>query len=370
MSNQLIGKNKIVVGLGHIGLPIFHKYFHEDNVVHGVDINEDLIKSLNNGSFKTSEPDLEFSDKMRFFFRTDLPELEGPVHCQICVNAEIRDGKYEIDAVKNLIEGILTKYTDCCVTIRTTLGVEDLVWLRSELTIGDRQSVCFCPEFLREGFALKDLSTNPVYVGPISTGSDFEAKKYFASEVFEDFLTLALLKVTNNAWRATKVSFANKLMLLADGFDIDVSDLHRLFVADDLNVNKSYLKPGEPFGGYCLPKEAQKFVDYEKRFSNSSIAEAVIETNDETIAFWADKISETGRKNIVFEYTSFKKGLEDFRNSQWVRVGDLLRKQGCSVFDWRVTGSDCLHLEDPVFVSISGTVPKEIDTFTFAIMKI
>ena len=370
MSNQIIGEAKLIIGLGHIGLPIFCKYFNEEGIVYGIDRDAELIERLKGANFSYPEPGVDITCEMRGFFDVELPPIAGPVHVQVCINAEIQEGNYEFAGVRNLIEEILDKYAECCVTIRTTLGVEDLMYLESELKVGEKQGVCFCPEFLREGLALKDLSNNPVYIGPIVTGSAFQTEHYFQSDIFECFKTLALLKVTNNAWRATKVSFANKLMLLADGLGIEASDLHRLFIADDLNVNKSYLKPGEPFGGYCLPKEARKFVEYEKKFSKSSIVKSAIEINQETISFWANKIFQTGRKNIVFEFLSFKKGLKDYRNSQWVFVEDELVELGCKVFDWSEIGLDCLSLEQPVFVSISDEVPDMINEDKFLIMRI
>ena len=108
---------------------------------------------------------------------------------------------------------------------------------------------------------------------------------------------LATLKISFNAWRATKVSFANMLLQICNKHKIDYEIFYELFVADELNVSSSYMKGGTPFGGYCLPKETRILSHYEKSIG-SGLLNQVMRINERMVSFGLIRLFKKNLKEL------------------------------------------------------------------------
>ena len=53
------------------------------------------------------------------------------------------------------------------------------------------------------------------------------------------------------------------LLMILEKESLNTDDFYELFIKDELNTGKAYLKPGAPYGGYCLPKETKILSSYE-----------------------------------------------------------------------------------------------------------
>ncbi|MGO1544672.1 MAG: UDP-glucose dehydrogenase family protein [Gulosibacter sp.] len=128
------------------------------------------------------------------------------------------------------------------------------------------------PEFLREGFAVKDtLSPDRIVYGLPGTKSDAKfAEKLLDSvyrqlledktpKVVTDYATAELVKTSANAFLATKISFINAMAELCDATGADVTTLAKAIGHDD-RIGKKFLRAGVGFGGGCLPKDIRAFM--------------------------------------------------------------------------------------------------------------
>ncbi|WP_209020772.1 UDP-glucose/GDP-mannose dehydrogenase family protein [Nocardioides sp. 1609] len=123
------------------------------------------------------------------------------------------------------------------------------------------------PEFLREGFAVKDtLEPDRIVLGVPSEGAERALRDFYAPMaeagtpfVVTDYATAELVKVSANAFLATKISFINAVGEVCDAAGADVVALADA-IGHDVRIGRRFLNAGVGFGGGCLPKDIRAFV--------------------------------------------------------------------------------------------------------------
>ena len=131
---------------------------------------------------------------------------------------------------------------------------------------GDAQLV-WNPEFLREGFAVKDtLQPDRIVLGVASEPAEKALREFYAPItdagsplLVTDFATAELVKVSANAFLATKISFINAVAEVCEAAGADVVDLADA-IGMDARIGRKFLNAGIGFGGGCLPKDIRAFV--------------------------------------------------------------------------------------------------------------
>jgi UDPglucose 6-dehydrogenase len=130
--------------------------------------------------------------------------------------------------------------------------------------------VAWNPEFLREGFAVQDtLHPDRLVLGVDPAGSG--RAEHVAREVYADLLsagvpfivtdlaTAELVKVSANAFLATKISFINAIAEVCEAAGADVTVLADA-IGYDGRIGRRFLNAGLGFGGGCLPKDIRAFM--------------------------------------------------------------------------------------------------------------
>ncbi|WP_246060952.1 UDP-glucose dehydrogenase family protein [Nocardioides dongxiaopingii] len=123
------------------------------------------------------------------------------------------------------------------------------------------------PEFLREGFAVQDtLEPDRIVLGVPSPGAEQALRAFYAPMaeagtpfVVTDYATAELVKVSANAFLATKISFINAVAEVCDAAGADVVALADA-IGHDVRIGRRFLNAGVGFGGGCLPKDIRAFV--------------------------------------------------------------------------------------------------------------
>jgi UDPglucose 6-dehydrogenase len=72
-----------------------------------------------------------------------------------------------------------------------------------------------------------------------------------------------LAKITLNCALTMKISLANQLYLVAKRMGADADKIMQVVGADP-RIGPQYLKPGEPYGGPCLPPDNAMFAYFAK----------------------------------------------------------------------------------------------------------
>lgn len=177
-----------------------------------------------------------------------------------------------VDSVIETLAPLLTK--PAVIFGKSTVPVgtaERLGRLARELApAGDGVEVAWNPEFLREGYAVKDTLHPDRLVLGVDRDRQGRAEE-LAREVYAqlldeqipflvtDLATAELVKASANAFLATKISFINAIAEVCEAAGADVTVLADA-IGHDERIGRKFLNAGIGFGGGCLPKDIRAFM--------------------------------------------------------------------------------------------------------------
>lgn len=149
------------------------------------------------------------------------------------------------------------------VPVGTAARLRDLLAAtRAEAGLSGTVELAWNPEFLREGYAVKDtLTPDRLVVGVESENAEHLLRRVYAKSLAEDtpwistdFATAELVKVAANAFLATKISFINAFSEITETVGGDIGTLADA-IGHDPRIGRRFLNAGAGFGGGCLPKD-------------------------------------------------------------------------------------------------------------------
>ena len=274
-----------VIGTGYLGATHAACMADLGFEVLGLDVDAERIARLADGDLPFYEPGLEpvlrrGLETGRLRFTTSYAEAAefGDVHF-LCVGTPQKSGEYAAD-LRYVDEAIASLapllHRPCLIVGKSTVPVGTAARLAATLArtapAGGDAVLAWNPEFLREGFAVQDtLHPDRIVAGlPAEQGAAEHAEKVLR-EIYRtmlaegtpfitaDFPTAELVKVSANAFLATKISFINAMAEVCEAAHADVTKLSEALSYDD-RIGGKFLGPGLGFGGGCLPKDIRAFM--------------------------------------------------------------------------------------------------------------
>jgi UDPglucose 6-dehydrogenase len=267
-----------VIGCGYLGAVHAAAMAKLGHDVVGVDVDETKVSALAAGRAPFYEPGLtelllESLSTGRLRFTTDLSQIKDARVHFVCVGTPQKRGEFAADL----------RYVDAAFAAALPYMSEgDLLVGKSTVPVGtaerlaqDRKdsgaTLVWNPEFLREGFAVRDtLHPNRLVYG-VPAGLPGENAKLVLDEVYAaplsegvplvvtDYATAELVKVAANSFLATKISFINAMAELCEATGADVTGLAEAIGYDE-RIGRKFLNAGLGFGGGCLPKDIRAFM--------------------------------------------------------------------------------------------------------------
>ncbi|BBX46647.1 UDP-glucose/GDP-mannose dehydrogenase family protein [Mycobacterium cookii] len=225
--------------------------------------------------------------------------------------------------------------------------------MRSIAPAGDDVELAWNPEFLREGFAVRDtLHPDRIVVGVESSHEGRAAKTLAAlySPLSTDddipFLitslaTAELAKVAANAFLGTKISFINAISEVCEAASADVTMLAAAIGADK-RIGREFLDAGLGFGGGCLPKDIRAFMTRADELGLGDVATFLqivdninIRQRSRVIDATREVCGSLDGARVAVLGVAFKPNSDDIRDSPALDVVGQLQLQGAivSVFD-------------------------------------
>jgi nucleotide sugar dehydrogenase len=269
-----------VIGTGYLGATHAACMAELGFEVLGVDVDADKVARLAAGELPFYEPDLEpivrrnlANGRLRFTTSYDEAAEFGDVHF-ICVGTPQKPGEYAADLsyVDDTITALAPRLTRSCLVVgKSTVPVGTAERLARRLArlapAGDLAELAWNPEFLREGFAVEDtLHPDRIVIGVESDRAEKLLREIYSTMtadgiplIVTDYPTAELVKVSANAFLATKISFINAMAEVCEAAHADVTKLSEALSHDD-RIGGKFLGAGLGFGGGCLPKDIRAFM--------------------------------------------------------------------------------------------------------------
>lgn len=211
---------------------------------------------------------------------------------------------------------------------------------------GDLYEVAYNPEFLRESCAIEDYyAPAKIVIGERLPGASRRLRDVYDAidaPLFElPFASAEMIKLTDNAFHALKVAFGNEVGRLALDLGVDPQPVMDAFLADrKLNISPSYLRPGGPFGGSCLPKDVRAINALAgARGVDVPVLGAALPSNAAHKDFLARRVMArlAPGDTVLLLGLSFKSQTDDMRESPLVDLAETLIGKG---FDLKIHDPD------------------------------
>ena len=268
-----------VIGCGYLGAVHAASMASLGHTVVGIDVDADKVALLASGRAPFYEP--EFDDILRasldsglLTFSTDFAAAaDAEVHF-VAVGTPQKAGSNAADLryVDSAIEALLPHLAPgSLVAGKSTVPVGTAARLDALVAAAQPAAqLAWNPEFLREGLAVADTLTPDRFVYGVRRGDDGDRAVAMLDEVYAtalaagtprlvtDFATAELVKVSANAFLATKISFINAMSEIAEATGADVTALADA-IGHDNRIGRRFLNAGVGFGGGCLPKDIRAF---------------------------------------------------------------------------------------------------------------
>ncbi|PAT11148.1 UDP-glucose 6-dehydrogenase [Corynebacterium hadale] len=271
-----------VIGTGYLGATHAACMAELGHEVLGVDVDEAKIDRLKAGEVPFYEPGLPevlernmAADRLDFTTSYEEAAAFGNVHF-IGVGTPQQRGSYAADTryVEAVIDSLVPHLEGEHVILgKSTVPVGTAAELQARADAlaapGTTVEIAWNPEFLREGYAVKDtIEPDRIVLGvrPEHSQAEAIAREVYATPlskdtpfIVTDLQTAELVKVSANAFLATKISFINAVSEVCEIVGADVTKLADAIGYDD-RIGRKFLGAGLGFGGGCLPKDIRAFM--------------------------------------------------------------------------------------------------------------
>jgi UDP-N-acetyl-D-mannosaminuronic acid dehydrogenase len=323
----------VTIGLGYIGLPTSALIASHGTNVLGVDINQSVVDTINQGKIHIVEPDLDAIVSKAVsngFFKASTKASSADVYLIVVPTPFKGNHEPDISFVEAATKGIipLLKKGDLYIIestspIGTTEKIQKLIFA-SRPELEGAIHIAYCPERVLPGNVMHELVENDRVIGGIDEDSTQKAisfyKKYVKGELHAtNARTAEMCKLVENSSRDSQIAFANELSLICDKADINVWELINLA---NKHPRVNILQPGCGVGGHCIAVDPYFIVsDYP---AESKMIGTAREVNNYKSFWCAEKIQneklqfelKNGRKpKTALMGLAFKPNIDDLRES-------------------------------------------------------
>jgi UDPglucose 6-dehydrogenase len=347
-----------VIGCGYLGAVHAASMVELGHEVVGIDVDASKIAMLSRGDAPFFEPGLPDILKSaiasgRLRFSTDIADVKGSTVHFIGVGTPQKKGEHAADLtyVDAAVDALIPHLSEGDLVVgKSTVPVGTASRLALKINERSPGLLAWNPEFLREGFAVQDTIEPDRLVYGVPAGAEGVRAKEILNQVYAaaierntplvvtDYATAELVKVSANAFLATKISFINAMAEIADVSGADVTQLADA-IGFDARIGRRFLNAGVGFGGGCLPKDIRAFTARAEELGRGeSVAflkqvDAInLRQRDRVVQLVVDALGgDVYRKKVAVLGLAFKPQSDDVRDSPALDVAVRLNGLGANV---------------------------------------
>ena len=323
----------VFMGLGYIGLPTAAVAAGKGIQVIGVDINTEVIKTVNQGDIHFIEPDLdklvkEVVDKGAL--KASLMPESAEAFFIVVPTPLKHNRRADISYVESATRMVIPFLQhgnlfviESTSPVMTTEKMADIIF-KERPELKNNIYIAYCPERVLPGNVLYELEHNDRIIGGLNPESADKAVEFYAQFVQGALLktnarTAEMCKLVENSSRDVQIAFANELSMICQNAGINVWELIELA---NKHPRVNILQPGCGVGGHCIAVDPWFIVsDFPEQ---AHMIKRARETNDYKADWCAsrvltaceDFIHKTDKEPVVACMgLAFKPDIDDLRES-------------------------------------------------------
>ena len=336
--------NISVIGAGYVGLITgigFAKLNHQVSIV---DLNDDLIKNLNENRPPFYEPELvdylnDSNIRNNLFFSTSYQKSinENTDIVFVCVQTptDPDTGKTKTDYISSVLTELKKiESFNFIICIKSTIKATLVEKISNEIDL-DYKKIIFNPEFLREGSAFYDFfNPDRIVIG----GSDQKGlnqctelyESFDCEKIITDSNSSQMIKYLSNTYLAMRLSFVNETYRLVSEFNGNPEEVLNA-IGKDKRIGNDYFRPSPGWGGSCFPKDVKEVISSFQMDYQLPIISEILRSNELHMAWFVDYIlkiiNDQSLENIVLIGAPFKENTDDLRESPSLKIYKLIEEK-------------------------------------------
>ncbi len=344
-----------VLGLGYIGLPTASTFATHGIQVIGVDVNQQVLETLQNGGIHIHEPGLrtlveaaiksgklivsaqpEEADAFLIAVPTPFyPDKTGVYNDETYKLADMRAVTSAAEAIVPYLRKGNLVVLESTSPPRTTVDLVKPILERSGLKAGSDFHLAYSPERVLPGQILRELIENARVIGGVTPDSAQAGAELYAifvkgKIIQTDATTAEMVKLMENTTRDVNIAIANEFARLAERFGVDVWEAISLA---NLHPRINILSPGPGVGGHCISVDPWFFVETAPDLT--PLIYTARKVNDEqphyVMALVQKALGSLKGKKIAALGLAYKPDVDDLRESPAAEVVHLLIDAGADV---------------------------------------
>ncbi len=345
----------VVIGTGYVGLPAALLLARAGHTVIGVDINENIVRAINDGVLHIKEDELQKimdEPQVRANLRAQITPAEADVFLiavptPVDHRKKVAEMKYVREATESIVPYLKAGNVVILESTVPPLTCKEFmtpILEKSGLKVGKDLYLAHCPERILPGDVFYEIVHNDRIIGAADQKARDLASAVYATFVKgnlyqTDDVTAELCKLMENTYRDVNIALANEFAAVAEGLGIDPFQAIEL---SNKHPRVKILRPGIGVGGHCIPLDPWFIKEVDPANSRLIFTSRLI--NDEMPHKVAAKIRKAVRDidnpKLIIIGAAYKANTEDPRESPAIEIVKILREDGYEIehFDPLVEG--------------------------------
>lgn len=335
------GNDVCVLGLGYIGLPTSAVFASNGFNVVGVDVNPNVVATLNDGRIHIEEPglgDIVHQVVNEGKFKAQLAPVEADAYILAVPTPNDANNAPVLDFVRDAARSIVPFLRSGCLVILESTSppgaTMSLIPILEEsgLKVGDDILLAHSPERVLPGRILAELIENDRVIGGVTPRAAETAAALYGTFVtgeihLTDATTAEMAKLMENTFRDVNIALANEFSRIGQTVGIDI---HEAIKLANYHPRVNILNPGPGVGGHCIAVDPWFIVDAAPEVSH--LIQTARKINDAQPDYVVE-IVETVTQDlespkIALLGLAYKPDVDDLRESPSVEVMKRLIARG------------------------------------------